>query len=163
MTTTAITLRTALPEETPFLFQVYASTRFAELAPLGWSDEQAGMFLAQQFAAQQQHYQAHFADAAFLVILVNDEPAGRLTVARRPQETLVVDLALLPPFRGVGIGTQLLRGLLAEAAAAAKPVRLHVEKQNRALGLYRRLGFIPIEDRGVYWFLEWQPAQKELA
>jgi hypothetical protein len=26
---------------------------------------------------------------------------------------------------------------------------------NPALGLYQRLGFSIIEDKGVYWFLEW--------
>jgi ribosomal protein S18 acetylase RimI-like enzyme len=46
---------------------------------------------------------------------------------------------------------------MAETAQAGKPVRIHVEKQNPALRLYTRLGFTPIADRGVYWFLEWSP------
>ena len=68
-----------------------------------------------------------------------------------------MDIALLPPYRNAGIGTAILRDILAEAAVAQKPVRIHVEKFNPALRLYERLGFAPIEDKGVYLFLEWSP------
>ena len=40
------------------------------------------------------------------------------------------------------------------------PVRIHVEQYNPALGLYHRLGFREISDKGVYWLLEWKPATK---
>jgi ribosomal protein S18 acetylase RimI-like enzyme len=66
-----------------------------------------------------------------------------------------VDITLLPPYRQAGIGTAILRDILAEGTAAAKPVRIHVEKFNPALRLYTRLGFTPIADKGVYLFLEW--------
>jgi hypothetical protein len=52
----------------------------------------------------------------------------------------------------------LLRGLQSEAAAAGKPLRIHVERFNPALRLYERLGFTPIADRGVYLFMEWTGA-----
>jgi ribosomal protein S18 acetylase RimI-like enzyme len=55
-----------------------------------------------------------------------------------------------------GIGARVLRDLQAEAAAAGKPLRIHVERFNPALRLYERLGFRPVEGRGVYLFLEWQ-------
>ena len=48
-----------------------------------------------------------------------------------------------------GIGTTLLHGLQSEAAAAGKPLRLHVERFNPPLRLYERLGFRQIDDRGV--------------
>jgi len=72
-------------------------------------------------------------------------------------EIRMVDIALLPPSRNAGIGTALRRDLLAEAAIAHQPVRIHVEKFNPALRLYERLGFAPIEDKGVYLFMEWAP------
>jgi predicted GNAT family acetyltransferase len=40
-----------------------------------------------------------------------------------------------------GLGTTLLRNLQSEAAAAGKPLRIHVERFNPALRLYERLGF----------------------
>jgi ribosomal protein S18 acetylase RimI-like enzyme len=92
------------------------------------------------------------------VILVDGEPAGRLYVHRGDRETRIVDIALLPEQRGIGIGTTLLRDLLAEADAAGKSVTMHVEQFNPALRLYERLGFSIAEDRGVYLFLERPPA-----
>ena len=68
----------------------------------------------------------------------------------------IVDIALLPDYCNRGIGTSLLRGLQSEAAAAGKPLRIHVERFNPALRLYERLGFHPIADRGVYLFMEWR-------
>jgi ribosomal protein S18 acetylase RimI-like enzyme len=68
-----------------------------------------------------------------------------------------MDIALLPAYRGQGIGTRLLDALLAQAQGA--PVTLHVEPLNPAQRLYRRLGFRLLEDRGVYHFLEWRPDQ----
>jgi ribosomal protein S18 acetylase RimI-like enzyme len=35
-------------------------------------------------------------------------------------------------------------------------VRLHVEFNNPAMKLYRRLGFETIEDQGVYHLMEWR-------
>ena len=47
--------------------------------------------------------------------------------------------------------------LLDEAAGAGLPVNIHVERMNRALRLYRRLGFVEIEDQGVYLLMRWSP------
>ena len=92
------------------------------------------------------------------MILVGGEPAGRLYVARWPEELRIVDIALLPRFRGRGVGTTLLRQLMDEADAAGKPISIHVEVNNPARSLYDRLGFEVAEDRGVYVFLRRAPA-----
>jgi ribosomal protein S18 acetylase RimI-like enzyme len=75
----------------------------------------------------------------------------------RSAEIRVVDVALLPAARGRGIGTALLRDLLAEGARTGKKVSIHVERFNRALGLYRRLGFGEVEENGPYLLMEWRP------
>ena len=87
---------------------------------------------------------------------MDGQPAGRLYVARGSDEIRIVDIALLPESCNRGIGTTLLRGLQSEAAAAGKPLRIHVERFNPALRLYERLGFRQIDDRGVYLFMEWR-------
>ena len=96
-------------------------------------------------------------DASFDVVLVDGEPVGRLYVHRGETEIRVVDIALLPEYRGSGIGKSLLRKLLAEADAATKSVTVHVERFNPALRLYERLGFHEIADHGVYLLLERRP------
>lgn len=68
-----------------------------------------------------------------------------------------MDIALIPGARGHGVGTLLLGRILDEGRAAQKMVTIHVEKFNPALRLYERLGFRAVEDRGAYWFLQWEP------
>ncbi len=122
-----------------------------------WTPAQKAAFLRQQFQAQHAFYQEQYAGARFEVILLDGEPVGRVYVDRRDDEVRIVDIALLPEHRGAGIGSGILRSLLAEAAAAGKPVRIHVERHNPALRLYERLGFVRLADTGVYYLMERTP------
>jgi ribosomal protein S18 acetylase RimI-like enzyme len=152
-----ITLRPIRPEDESFLFGVYASTRMAELAALGWNEAQREAFLKMQFRAQHQSYLAQFPRADFTIIQHHGVPIGRLYVDRRADEMRGIDIALLPAYRRAGIGTAILRGLLAEAASEGKPFRIHVAKLNRAQRLYERLGFTTLDDDGAYRVMEWRP------
>src|SRR5262250_704763 len=152
-----VSFRPIRPDDAAFLYEVYASTRTEELAVVDWDEAQKAAFLHQQFTAQHQFYQECYTQTDFLIILRDAVPVGRLYIARWQDESRMVDIALLPPYRNAGIGTAILCDLLAEAAAAHKPVRIHVEQCNPALRLYERLGFAPIEDKGVYLFMEWSP------
>jgi ribosomal protein S18 acetylase RimI-like enzyme len=152
----AIGLRPIAPGDEAFLRALYASTREQELAVVPWDDTQKAAFLRMQFDAQHAQYQESYGGASFDVILVDGHQAGRLYVMRGADEFRIVDIALLPEFCDRGIGTTLLKGLQAEAAAAGKPLRIHVERFNPALRLYERLGFRQVADRGVYLFMEWR-------
>jgi ribosomal protein S18 acetylase RimI-like enzyme len=157
----SLVLRRATGDDEPFLARVYAGTRAAELAAVSWTEEAKAAFLQMQFAAQAQYYREHYPSTSFDVIVLDQpvgQPVGRLYVARWTDEIRIVDIALLPEFCNRGIGTTLLRQLQAEAQDAGKPLRIHVERFNPALRLYERLGFRQIEDKGVYLFLEWEPA-----
>ena len=147
--------RPVAPGDEEILYRIYASTRSEELAPVPWTAEQKEAFLRMQFRAQSLDYAGNYPDAAFQVILVDGTPAGRLYVDRRGDELRIIDIALLPEHRGSGIGGALLRELLAEAATAGKPVRIHVERVNPALRLYERLGFRRTGDDGIYFLMEW--------
>jgi GNAT superfamily N-acetyltransferase len=150
-----LSLRPITPEDVSFLADVYASSRWEELAPTGWSDEEKAVFCRRQFDAQSAHYREHYPEASFQVIEREGVPIGRLYVARWEKEIRIVDISLLPESRGGGIGTKLLRDLQDEARAAGKSLTIHVERFNRALALYQRLGFQEIEDKGVYLLMRW--------
>lgn len=153
-----ITYRPVRDTDQELNFRIYASTRADEMARVGWSDAEKEAFLRFQYRAQKTHYDEHFPDAAFDLILVEGEPAGRLYVDRRPDEIRLVDIALLPQRRGQGIGGRILRSLLAEGEEKALVVRIHVERDNPAMRLYRRLGFEKVAEQGVYDLMEWTPA-----
>ena len=151
-----VELRPVEPYDERFLRRVYASTRAEELAVVPWDEAQKEAFIRAQFAAQDRWYREHYPGASFDIVLIDGEPAGRLYVHRGESEIRIVDMALLPEHRGNGVGTSLLRDLLAEAEADGKRVTIHVERLNPALRLYERLGFSVAEDKGVYLFLERQ-------
>ena len=150
-------LRTIRAEDRDFLFRVYAGARLEELALTDWDETQKQAFLAQQLEAQHHHYQTHYPGARLDLVLLGDEPIGRLYVARWREEIRIMDIALLPEHRNRGIGGALLRDLLEEAAATSRRLTIHVERYNPALRLYRRLGFEPVGETGVYLLLVLDP------
>lgn len=156
-TVPGVTLRPATDADHDFLRRVYASTRQEEMALAPWSRDEIDSFLDMQFEAQHAYYRKHFNQAEFFIIECESKPIGRLYLDRREDEIRIIDIALLASERRNGVGGALLREVLAEAAAAPKPVRIHVERNNPAMHLYQRLGFKEIEDQGVYYLMEWRP------
>jgi ribosomal protein S18 acetylase RimI-like enzyme len=148
-----LTLREATVDDEPFLFRVYADSRREELAHVPWTDEQRHAFLASQFAAQYRYYRENYDGATYQIVLADEQPVGRLFVARWPDEIRVMDIALLTEYRGAGVGTRVMRELCDEADAIGTPIGIHVERQNAARRLYTRLGFEERQDRGVYSYL----------
>jgi GNAT superfamily N-acetyltransferase len=84
-------------------------------------------------------------------------PAGRLYVARWSNEIRIVDIALLPAFRRLGIGNRLLRELQEEGKQSGRRVSIHVEMHNPAQQLYERLSFSRVSHYGIYWLMVWDP------
>ena len=88
------------------------------------------------------------------IITLDGRPAGRLYICRLPDQLRIVDISLLPEFRGRGIGTHLLRDLIAEGDAEGVPLTLHVEQDNSALRWWEHLGFSVVEVRAPYLYME---------
>ena len=156
----AITLRPASDDELPFLSKVYADSRAEELQVVPWTAEQKADFLRMQFDAQHKYYHMQYPNASYDLVVRDGIPIGRLYVDRSASGILVMDIALLADHRGHGIGTDLIRAIMNEAAAAGVPVSLHVETFNRARRLYDRLGFVEQDTNGVYAQMEWKPETK---
>jgi ribosomal protein S18 acetylase RimI-like enzyme len=157
METAQVTLRPATDADRDFLLSVYASSRAEELDQVTWAPGQREAFVEMQFAAQDREYHRANPDGSFDVIEVDGRPAGRLYVDRRRGELRIVDIALLPELRGRRVGSELISDLQAQAASEGRKVSIHVEMHNPAARLYRRLGFEPVAEVGVYQLLEWTP------
>lgn len=155
--TEPVTLRPIAAQDQPFLRRLYASTRTEELSVLDWTEAQKEAFLQMQFDAQHRHYIATYPEASFEVIELEGEPVGRLYVDRRPGEIAIIDIALLPAYRGRGIGSGLIGRVLQEGRDSGRPVEICVEYRNRALALYHRLGFRKTGETGVYHLMQWLP------
>ncbi|HEX8482848.1 MAG TPA: GNAT family N-acetyltransferase [Allosphingosinicella sp.] len=144
-----------------FVALVYASTRVEEVAAAGWPVEVQHQFLSQQADAQHRHYRTHYPNAEWLVIERGCKPIGRLYIEEWPSQIRLIDISLLPEGRGGGVGSAILSDLQEMAAAAGKPLSIHVERNNPAMSLYLRLGFATIGDHGIYDLMEWRPPPPE--
>jgi ribosomal protein S18 acetylase RimI-like enzyme len=153
-----VVLRPIREGDEDFLRRVYGETRREELDQVVWEEGAREAFLQMQFEAQSKHYFQHYPGATFFVIEARGEAIGRLYFVHWPREIRVIDIALLPEARNRGIGGMLMENILTEARAGGKLVSIHVEKHNPAILFYQRLGFAPVEDKGVYWLMECNPA-----
>jgi ribosomal protein S18 acetylase RimI-like enzyme len=154
-------LRPATDADREFLLAVYGAVREAELSQVQWPEGAKEAFVAQQFDAQDRYYREYYANATFDVIEVDGRPAGRLYVDRWPAEIRIVDIALAAEFRGGGVGTALLRELIAEAETSGRSLTIHVEQGNPARRLYERLGFVPVAERGHNTLMSAGPPLRE--
>jgi ribosomal protein S18 acetylase RimI-like enzyme len=159
----AIAFRTATPEDHDFFRLLYHATRAEEMRHFPFNEEQKVAFLNQQFHAQHTYYAEHYPDCERNLIVVNGERAGRMWIQEHADEIRLIDIALMPEWRGSGIGGILLRELLERGRAAGKPVTIHVEIFNPAMRLYKRLGFVKKDSNGVYDLMEWKPDQVNTA
>ena len=157
-TAQGISLRPVAPDDGELLYQIYASTRTDELASVPWTTEQKETFLRSQSHAQETHYARHYRDATFEIILADGLPCGRLYLNRGANEIRIVDITLLPAFRGRGWGTAILRDIHTQAIATHASVTIHVEHTNPARCLYDRLGFEIVIDKGMHLLMRWTSA-----
>jgi len=152
-----IRLREALPSDLPFLREMLYEGVFWRAGPNRPSREQ-GLALP-EIGRDLTDWGSRGGDTA-VVATTESVPVGaawyRFWTDDHParggyinEDTPVLAIAVHPNRRNRGIGTRLLKWLIARAAADAVPaISLSVSKGNRALTLYRRLGFEVHADRG---------------
>lgn len=153
----SISFRPTTDEDSPFLRDLYASTRAEEMNLVPWPGEQKEVFLTMQYRAQAAHYEKYYPDCEFSIIEWNGRAVGRLYVHRQDDDIRIVDIALIPEVRGQGIGGLLLAEILDEGKATNRQVSIHVEHYNPAMKLYERLGFQHVDTNGVYHLMVWKP------
>ena len=152
-------LRPEREDDRDFRYRLFCDSRepeFALLAPAAFAQ-----LMTQQFHAQTLSYLGLFPQARFDIIELSREPIGRIVVDRPGTVVHLVDQAIVPPWRGRGVGTAIVRALMDEARASGVPVRVEVASEtDPALRLYRRLGFAPVETASLFLRLEWRPTVK---
>ena len=153
-----ISLRKTTQSDIPFMISLYASTRTAELAMTNFSEQEKLTFIEQQFNAQYAHYNQHYCNDFFNIVEIDGEAVGRLFVDYWENEIRIVDIVLAPKQRNSGLGSYLFKTLFNQAKEMAKPITIHVEKNNPAKRLYERLGFtLKTQTNEVYLLMQWIP------
>ena len=149
-----IRLRQVEEKDTTFIEAVYGSTRADELNLTKWPEQQKRAFIIMQSMAQLTEYKKNYPGAIYQIIIYKKKSAGRFYTWETDNEIRLIDITLLPAFRGKGIGTHLLQELIKKSNAVQKKLSLHVEPGNPALKLYQRLGFSYIKNNGRHYYME---------
>jgi len=152
-----VSLRQAQAGDIPFLKEVYAGTRPDVMDNPLFSDKQKRDFIESQFNLQDTHYRKHYRNAEFMIISEGSLDAGRFYLYESKKEMRIIDIAVLPAFRGRGHGSFLLKELQSRATHSGKSISIHVEVNNPAKKLYHRLGFKEQGEKvnGVYQLMVW--------
>ena len=85
-------LRPVTEADESFLLSVYAGTRAEELAQAEWQPGQREVFLKWQFDLQRREYDVRFPDAEYKVILIDDQPAGRIWIGRDTEQIRLLEI-----------------------------------------------------------------------
>jgi len=126
-------LRPATPADYDFLWLAVKSTMQDYVTAIwGWDEDW-----------QQHRFRDNFQNSNWQIIRVDVIDVGGLQFYARPQEAdlFLSNIHILAKFQGRGIGTAIVRDLIAQAVATNIPLTLNVLKSNPdALRLYQRLG-----------------------
>jgi GNAT superfamily N-acetyltransferase len=152
-----ITTRPSVAEDSAFMLELYASTSQDVLDDLGWTIGSQRTFVIMQAQTEEWNRARLYPGMDRLTICVDDLAVGRLLVCMRNNILHLVDLSLLPRYRGNGIGTQLMTEILEEARNARVPVKVKVRKDSGAIRFVERLGFGTPTDLGANVELTWMP------
>jgi ribosomal protein S18 acetylase RimI-like enzyme len=88
------------------------------------------------------------------IIQIGNLAVGVLMVERFPTHIQLVQIYLLPEYQRLGIGTVLLKNLMAEAQQSQIPVRLKVMIINPAKLFYEKIGFIVTAETPEFFSME---------
>ena len=104
---------------------------------------------------QDRFFDGDWHDASFDILLCDGEPCGYAAVEERSDDIHVRELVVDPARQGLGIGSAFVRLVMDRATIRGVPVRLGTCLHNRAVNLYRRLGFHEFERSASHVLLTW--------
>ncbi|MSU66652.1 MAG: GNAT family N-acetyltransferase [Opitutus sp.] len=142
-------LRPATADDGDWLYAVREATM------RGYVEETFGFW---DEAAQRERFLIPRELANMQIIAVDRRRAGLLHVERSAEGIFLANLQIDLPFQNRGLGTTVIRTLVAEAQAHGRAVWLQVFKVNQpARDLYARLGFVIQDESDTHTHMIWRP------
>ena len=123
-------LRPAVEADLPFLVELRLATMAPHFARQGL-----------EVSANEHRQRAEFRLDAATIIEVDGHPVGVIKLLQDTRTWTIEQIQIAPAHQGRGLGTTVLRAVIAEARHANALLHLSVLKRNPAAGLYARLGF----------------------
>jgi GNAT superfamily N-acetyltransferase len=102
-------------------------------------------------------FRGHFDEPGMRLILLGDDRVGCVGFRRHDDEIKIDSFYLDRRLHNTGLGTTILKALLAEADATGLPVRLEVLTGSKADRFYQRHGFVKLKEDEIEGFYERLP------
>ena len=115
-----------------------------------WDERQQDEIHAERMGRRGAHMQ---------IVSVAGQDVGYLDVDLRETPWKLNSIVLVPAAQGRGIGSRVVRDILANARAAGVPMTLQVLVVNPARRLYERLGFRQTGATETHIQMQWTPAE----
>jgi GNAT superfamily N-acetyltransferase len=153
-----VRLRPESASDETFVRRLIIETIADELGAAAWPEPMRDHLLGIQYNGRRQSNRLKFPESTGYIIEADAGDAGWFVMTTLPDRIWLVEIMVLAVLRGKGIGSSVIRGILADAAQKQIPARLNVNKTNRAaIRLYERLGFRPIDGNEVQQIMECLP------
>jgi ribosomal protein S18 acetylase RimI-like enzyme len=155
-----VRLRPAQPADAPFQFDLFRAHHIGMLRLGGLPEAMIENLLAMQYRSRTQSYRDQFPNARWSIVESADAPIGELIEHDEAEAVYIVDVALRPERQRRGVGSALMRAIMA-AGAPRGGVRAVVLINNEAsLNMFRQLGFVETsDDGGAHVELRWRPSE----
>jgi len=145
--------------DSEFLLQLMGEIKIAELNAYSWPEHMKNQLIEMQYKGYEQMIKNEYPNAEDYIIMVDNENAGRLQLDINDNSMCIVNISLMPAFHGKGIGSKIIKDVLAEADMKNKPVYLEVDKVNPAFNLYKRIGFDICGEDEIKYSMKYLPCK----
>jgi len=141
-------LRPATQDDEDFAWQIFKLTMQESIASMWgtWDDVRWNTF-----------FRRHYDPSLTRIIVVDGRDVGILRVEERTTEVWLDTVEIAPEQQGRGLGSTIVRAVLADARSRNRPVGLQVNRANRARLLYERLGFIEVGSTDTHHLMRAEP------
>ena len=122
-------------------FKVYVS------AIWGWDEEKQNTMFNDGFTVD-----------AIKIITIAQKDIGYYQLEEDDKHVIVCDLIIDQNYQGIGIGSSILKEIIEASIVKNQVIKLGVFKMNqRAMKLYRRLGFKVVEESETHYMMKYEP------
>lgn len=107
---------------------------------------------------QRKFFMKYVKTLRYQIILLGDQSIGAVAYSKKKDIITVDEIQILPEFQNKGIGTMVLKSIIAEAEKSNVPIELRVLKINHlAQKLYKRLEFIVVQESDTHYLMRREP------
>lgn len=139
-----------------------SDTKFARLAHhAAYRDVVSRQFGTWDETLQDRLFEEKWMPHQFEIVLCDGNQCGFLSIEDRPDHISVSEIVITPQFQGRGIGSRLLNEEIQRGRETQSPLRLQVLRENRAIELYRRLGFKECGTTETHVCMVWEACEQQ--